>query len=105
MHFDKAYFYDRKDLKFRKFANNKLQKKDNKLFANSTNIWDAKELTFEFDTIFCKSHNIYHHSNKLCNLLFFLDILDLIKDKKNYKKDNATFEDKLKRKTEEELPL
>ena len=46
-YFDEAHFYDRKDLKSQEFADDEWYKKDDKLFADPTNILDTSKPTLE----------------------------------------------------------
>lgn len=42
MHFDKAHFYDKKDLKPKQFTDNEWHKKDDEHIVNFTDILDVK---------------------------------------------------------------
>ena len=86
MYFDEAHRYDKKDLKSQEFANNMWYKKDNKLFADLTNILGISKPTLEYNII---SHKTYLYFDKLYSLSLFLEIPDSAGDEKYDKGDNT----------------
>lgn len=81
MYFDKVYFCNKKNLKPKKFANDKLYKEDDEFFADTINILDFNKPILELNIILCKSSEIYPTSNELYSLLSLLNISDLVKNK------------------------
>ena len=61
-------------------------KKDNKLFADLTNILGTSKSTLEYNII---PHKTYSYFDKLCNLSLFLEIPDSAGDEEYDKKDNT----------------
>lgn len=91
MHFDEAYYYNRKYLKLQDFADNRWHKEDNKLFANSTDILDTSKPISQLNTT-QKIYKTYPYSNRFCILLFLSNIPDFVKDEKHYNKDDVISE-------------
>lgn len=93
MYFDKAHFYDKKNLKFQEFADDKWYKEDDKLFVNPTDIWDASKPSPEWHTIAYKNLQICPYFDKSCGLSPISDISNSVGDQEYEKEDNATFKD------------
>ena len=101
MYFDQAYHYDKKNLKLADFADNKWHKKDDKLFADPTNIIDASKSFFKLSTIPQRSSETNPYFDNLYNSSLFSNIPDLVGDKEHYEEDDSTPEDQLRRETKE----
>lgn len=101
MHFNKPYHYNKKNLKLQDFANDKRHKEDNKLFANLTDIINASKLFFEFNIISQKSSKANLYFDNLFNSLSLWDILNLVRDKEYYEKNDVILENQLRREIEE----
>ena len=52
IHFDEAYYFNKKDLKSQEFADNEWYKEDDKFFTYPTDILDANKPISEYNTIF-----------------------------------------------------
>ena len=90
--FDKAYLYDRKDLKPQEFPDDKWNNEDDEFFVDPTDIRDASEPTPEWQSIPSKISKTYPYSDELCDSSPLSDIPDPMGDKEYDEEDNATSE-------------
>lgn len=96
VHFNESHCYDKKDLKPQDFADDKWHKEDVELFVDPTDILVASKSIPEFYSIPCKTYETYPYLDKSCGLSAFSNILNLVQDKEDSKKDNNNSEDQLK---------
>lgn len=62
---------------------------------------DVSEPTFKFNTIPCKSFEIYLNSIESCSSSSFSDIPNSVENEEDYKDNDATPKDQLKKEIEE----